>query len=201
MLHRIPGVLTRVISSSLTTLFYGPAASGKTNILISLARELCAPPRKCIYVSTEGSLHYDKIARANENFSNVEFTDLVDFDKFIELLLKVSSIPLFNYVFIDSVNALYRPLATRSDVTSKFLFTLARLYDYSLRGGRVVASAQVRVGESGELEASGFKLLDFYFDTIFQVNFEDSKRFIRLEKPPGRTLKLYFRIGDFGAVF
>ncbi|MGC9012272.1 hypothetical protein [Thermogladius sp.] len=198
---RVPTELRRLVSGSPTTLFYGPAAAGKTNILISLAREFCVFGKRCVFISTEGTLHYDKIARAGVGFGNVEFADVVDFDVFTELLLKLSSATVFNYIFIDSINALYRPLATRPDVLSKYLFTLAKLYNYSLRGGRVVASAQVRVGEDGELEASGFKLLDYYFDTIFQVNFEGSKRFIRLEKPPNRELKMYFRVGDEGAVF
>ncbi|WP_440059928.1 RAD55 family ATPase [Thermogladius sp. 4427co] len=192
--------LLDIVRNSRTTLFYGPAASGKTNILLTLARELCRVNR-CVYISTEGTLHYEKIARASEAYYNVEFVDVLDFDQFIELVVKTTMMPVFKYLFIDSINALYRPIALDPNATSKYLFVLGRLYSYTSRDRRVLASAQVRTGENGELEASGFKLIEFYFDTIFQVGLEDSKRFLLMEKPYNRKFKAYFRISDRGAEF
>lgn len=183
-------------------MFYGPAGAGKTNVLLTLTSLLCGPSKRCLYISTEGTLHYEKIARAPERYEGVEFSEALDLDELLRLLTVVAvGNRRYDAVVVDSVNGPYRPVSGRPESLTKFVYILGRLYDMALGGAKVMASAQVRASDEEEVEASGYSLLDFYFETVFFVGVEEGTRFLRLVKPRTEAMRVRFEVGDEGARF
>uniref|UniRef100_A0A7C2BKU2 AAA family ATPase n=1 Tax=Thermosphaera aggregans TaxID=54254 RepID=A0A7C2BKU2_9CREN len=190
-----------LVSKSAMCLFYGVAGAGKTNILLTLTRDLCREAGPCLYISTEETLHYEKVGKQAENYANTLFTEVYELDKLLELFLQLSYMD-FRILVVDSINSLYRAVAYEESSLAKFTFSLGFLRSMSVQKGlKVLASAQVRAGED-DVEASGMSLLEYYFDTMFQVGFEKDKRFVKLVKPKYKVpLVNYFEINDKGAVW
>jgi len=190
-----------LVLKSPTCLFYGVAGAGKTNILLTLTRDLCKKDRPCLYVSTEETLHYEKVGKQVEDYAYTLFTEVYSLDKLLELVFHTSYMN-FQTLVVDSINSLYRAVAYEESSLAKFTFLMGFLRNMSeLKGLKILASAQVRAGEE-DVEASGMSLLDYYFDTIFQVGFEENKRFVKLVKPRYKTTPInYFEINEKGVVW
>lgn len=191
--------LDNTLDNTQLTLFYGPAGSGKTAFLTSIARRLCKEVYPCVYINTEDPLFYDNIARMWEEYGNVFFIDIRDFDNLFEFVVKhVLRVP-WRALFIDSVNSAYKLVAHRRDAYSKFNLILALLAERAISSGcRVFASAQVRAEqESDDVVASGMSILRYWFDSIYELGWEGDCRFIKIIKPP-LDLKLYFKITNRG---
>ncbi|MEM1555342.1 MAG: AAA family ATPase [Desulfurococcaceae archaeon] len=192
-------VLDSVFDNSLLTLFYGPAGSGKTAFLTTIARNLCRVVYPCIYVNTEDPLFYDNIARMWDEYSNVFFIDIRDFSDFFDFVVKhIVRLP-FKALFIDSVNSTYRLVAYSENSLTKFNLILALIARRAYETGcKVFASAQVRAEiDSDEVVVSGMGILKYWFNTICQLGWENNYRFIKIIKPP-MDLKLYFKISNRG---
>lgn len=182
-------------------MFYGPAGAGKTTILLSIAGNTCRQ-YTCIYVSTEETLHYERVARDPDRFGNVLFIEVFDMDN----LLKTSYFIYLmkpRYVFIDSINSIYRvEVFNEITVTKQTYITSLLLEAINLSNGKLFASAQVRSGERGEIEASGFKILDYYFDTIIGILIHsEGYRYLKIEKTPiqiSGLRELLFKITENG---
>lgn len=187
-----------IVEKSNMSLFYGVAGSGKTTLLLTMAKYLCKQESPCLYVSTEETLHYERVSKRPEDYSSTLFTEIYDLDKLVELAFFAGFLN-FKIVFIDSINSLYRVVAYHEPALSKFSFLMGILRKLSQTNMmKVIASAQVRAGDE-DVEASGMSLLDYYFDVIFQVGFEEGKRFLRLVKPIyKKPVVKYFEISDEG---
>lgn len=200
MLYSKNELLDEVIDASSSVLFYGVAGAGKTTLMLTIASNLCNI-YTCIYITTEDTSHYEHVARHPEKFEKALFTEAYDLDTLVKVAF-ASSLIKPHYIFIDSVNALFRVEALKEGALAKYAFVVGFLLNLvSEVKGKLFASAQVRTGESGELEVSGFKVLDYYFDTIIGVFIESTGvRFIKPIKTPIKPLfdKLYFRITDEG---
>ncbi|MEM1639192.1 MAG: AAA family ATPase [Desulfurococcaceae archaeon] len=195
--------LDELIDVSSAILLYGPAASGKTTMLLTIAGNLCSE-FTCVYISTEETLHYDRVAKTPSKYGKAFFAEAFDMETFIRSAF-ITYMLNPRYVFVDSINALFRlePMKentlTRQALVSGLLFETARR-----NNGKLFATAQVRIGEKGELEASGFKILDFYFDLILSLFIgEGSKRYIKPVKSPilAKFEKLSFTISDIGLMW
>ena len=193
-------VLDKIIGSSSSVLFYGVAGAGKTTLLLALASNLCSR-YTCIYVTTEDTAHYERVAKSHDKYSNALFTEAYDLDSLIKVALATAMIKP-KYVFVDSINAPFRLEAMSEGALTKYAFVVGLLLEVAEKTkGKLFASAQVRAGESGDLEISGSKVLDYYFDAIIGVFIGDAgKRYLKPLKLPEGLLfeQLTFRITSYG---
>lgn len=193
-------LLDNLIDSSSAVLFYGVAGAGKTTLLLAIASNLCWK-YSCIYVTTEETVHYERIARNPDKYEHALFTEAYDVSTLVKVAYTVSLLKP-HYIFVDSLNAPFRLEALKESTLAKYGFITSTLLSTAeASGGKLFASAQVRVGETGDLEITGFKLLDYYFDTILGVFIESvGTRFIKPLKTPITSTfeKLFFRITDEG---
>lgn len=186
-----------------TVLLYGGAGVGKTTLLLEFAKKVCNSFGPCLYLSTEETLHYEKVARWSEEYKDTFFMEIYDFDEMINFILKEYYFLPFRVLFVDSVNSLFRIASPRDDAISLFGLMLAiirrKAYDSD---GFVFASAQVRAGfeyEAEEIVASGMTILDYWFDVVIYLGFDDGRRYIEFIKPVSvKGFRLYFIITDEG---
>lgn len=144
-------------------------------------------------------MFYENIAKKWESYNSVFFLDIHDFNDFVSFIVKhVSRIP-WRVLFIDSVNSIYRLVAHRREAFTEFNLALALIAKETIGSDRrVFASAQVRAElDSEEITASGMSILNYWFDSVFQLGWENNYRFIKVIKPP-LDLKLYFKITNRG---
>ncbi len=187
------------------TLFYGIAGSGKTSMLLHIAKNICMRNR-CIYVSTEETLHYERVAREPDRYTNVFFTEYYDFDELLDFIVtKYYYLPV-KTIFVDSINALYREIAYRENSIQKLGLLLGVLKKkITDEGGYVFASAQVRAGyeeDEEELLASGMSILEYWFNTIIKLSYGDTHRYAEIVKPSnGRGTRVFFEITDRGVIW
>jgi len=193
-------LLDNVIESARCVLFQGVAGAGKTTLLLTIAGNLCST-YPCVYISTEETVHYERVARDPDRYEKALFTEAYDLDTLLKVAITTPFIKP-KYVFVDSINALYRLEAGRESTQAKqALITSILLETVKRENGKLFASAQVRAGESGDVVASGLSMLEFYFDLIFEVLIEGTQlRSIRLYKSirPLKVEKLYFSIREYG---
>lgn len=107
------------------------------------------------------------------------------------------------YIFVDSINAPFRAEAFRENSLMKqSLITGLLLESTSIYKGKLFAAAQVRTSDSGDIEASGFKIVDYYFDSIIGVFIsENGNRYLKMTKKPIEVKKaerIFFRITENG---
>lgn len=196
-------MVDELIEHSTGVLFYGVAGAGKTTLLLTIAGNLCWK-HPCVYVTTEETVHYERVARDPSRYEQALFTEAYDMGSMVKVAQAVALIkPL--YVFVDSLNSPFRLEALKENTLASYGFVIATLLSVAEgRGGKLFASAQVRAGEAGEVEISGFKILDYYFDTIFEVSIEDvNTRSIKPTKSlvQPRFDKLRFKITSEGVVW
>ncbi|MEM1675123.1 MAG: AAA family ATPase [Desulfurococcaceae archaeon] len=197
------GVIDRIIVNGLTNLFYGEAGVGKTNLLLTIARNLCKEVYPCIYVNTEDILYYDIVSRNLDEFSNVFFVDIMDYDEFYKYVLeKLMYIP-YKVLFIDSVNALFRLVVYKESSIINYGLLLGLIVKKNIdTNSYLFASAQVRsaIDESVEYTASGMSILEYWFANIFKIDRDENGRFIECVKPFS-GVRVYFEITSDGIVW
>ncbi|MEM0380494.1 MAG: AAA family ATPase [Desulfurococcaceae archaeon] len=197
------GVIDRIIVNGLTNLFYGEAGVGKTNLLLTIARNLCKEVYPCIYVNTEDLLYYDIVSRNLDEFSNVFFVDIMDYDEFYKYVLeKLMYIP-YKVLFIDSVNALFRLVVYKESSIINYGLLLGLIVKKNIdTNSYLFASAQVRsaIDESVEYTASGMSILEYWFANIFKIDRDENGRFIECVKPFS-GVRVYFEITSDGIVW
>jgi len=192
-----------IVGEGSSTLFYGVAGVGKTTMLMTIAGNICRKLYPCIYVSTEDTLHYDRVARYPERYENVFFTEIRDFDELLKYVVEVLEFIPYRVLFVDSINALFRIVAYREDSIARYGLMLGLLWKKTWDSkGYFFASAQVRAGfeeDEEEIVASGTNILEYWFDNVFYMGFEDNKRFIEVVKPVEmKGFRRYYLIGDTG---
>lgn len=193
-------LVDELIEASNGVLFYGVAGAGKTTILLTVAGNLCWK-HPCVYVTTEETVHYERVARNPSRYERALFTEAYDMASMVKIAQAIAMIKP-RYVFVDSLNSPFRLEALKENTLASYGFVIATLLSVAESvEGKLFASAQVRAGEAGEIEISGFKILDYYFDTIFEVSIEDvgtrAVKPLKSQAQP-RFEKLFFRITDEG---
>jgi len=187
-----------LIDGAHAVLFYGIAGSGKTSMLMTIAGNHCRGLR-CLYISTEETLHYERVVVDEEKYSDVLFTEVYDFDKLLDLATFIY-LNNFNTVFVDSLNALFRLQPLREGSLSRFAYIVASLRKHAEEvGGKLFASAQVRGGDGEEIV--GKPVLEYYFDVVVNLGMSGGgKRYARVIKPESDEYSevFYFTIGERG---
>lgn len=149
-------------------------------------------------------MHYERVARAPHKYEKTFFAEAFDMDTFLRSAFTICALNP-KYIFVDSINALFRLEPLKESTLIKQALVSSLLIETARKNnGKLFASAQVRVGERGELEASGFKILDYYFDLILSLLIgEASKRYIKPVKSPilAKFEKLPFTISELGLMW
>jgi len=195
-----------LIKPGSATLFYGEAGVGKTNLLLTIAANICSPPSRCLYISTEDILFYEIVARNAERYEEVLFTHIRELDELLNLAILSIQFVRLKALFIDSINAPYRLIAYREDSITRYGLLLASIMSKVVRDKMFFfASAQVRARyheDEEEIVASGMPILEFWFNNIFRVSIDEKGRFVELKKPTqAQSLKKYFTITSRGVVW
>ncbi len=197
-LRRITGnpLIDSIIRKASSLLVFGSAGSGKTTLLLTIASNICRGFRTCLYISTEETLHYERVARKPDRYSNVLFTEIYDYDELEDLILYKLGLMSINTVFIDSINSLYRLIAYDEGSITRYGLLLAMLWLNSVgRNGLLYASAQVRMGfeeDEEEVVASGMNILNYWFDIVMYLGWINNRRAARIEKPREYSDKVFF---------
>lgn len=179
-------ILDDLFSKHQMILVYGEAGSGKTTLLLTIARNISIKGEKALFISTEGSLYEARIVGLEKDYSNIVFANINDFNELLKATLLLPLLDTGKYIFIDSINALYRLEAYHEKSIERLGLILGVLKYMTLHKGlKVFASAQVRaIEESGkEVVASGMPILEYWFDLILKLNRLDGERILRVVKP------------------
>lgn len=187
--------IDELVKPGTTTLFYGEAGIGKTNLLLTIASNLCPVIGRCIYIGTEDTLFYERIARRTDKFEKVLFTHIWSFEDFFNYVLSIIPFIPYNVLFIDSINALFRTIVYREDSITKYGLVLGILVKKTMDlNAYLFASAQVRIGYreyEDEIVASGMPILEYWFNNIFRMSEDEKGRFIESIKPVEGRKKYY----------
>lgn len=187
--------LDSLLKGKSSVLVYGVAGSGKTNLLLHIASNICVH-EKCVYVSTEGTLHYEIVKRNSEKFSQVLFAEAYTLSELLEVALAIPHTGS-RFIFIDSINSPFRVEAMREESLTAFTFIVGYLVKLAESAkGCLFASAQVHAAEEGE-EAVGMSVLNYYFDTIIRLVVENNLRRLVVEKPQ-TSQQWFFNITNRG---
>jgi len=187
--------IDKLIAGKTAILFYGEAGIGKTTMLLTIASNVCKEIYPCIYISTEDTLHYERVARDPSRFENVFFEEIWEFEDLVEYVAKVLAFTPYKVLFIDSINSLYRLVAHKEEAISTYGFILGLIWRRTLDlEGYWFASAQVRAGyreEDEEIVASGMPILEYWFDPIFYMTYSDGERVVKVVKPKNSIERRY----------
>ncbi len=182
------GAIDEAIKPGNMVLFYGEAGAGKTRILLEITRSLSMAGLKVLFIGTEDTLYYEIVSKRPGDFSNAFFIDTRDIYGLADILLRITMKREHSYIVVDSINAPYRLVAYRETSLSWLGLVLALLRRYSLVNETIVfSSAQVRGGyrdDESEVQASGMRVLEFWYDVIVRVGRDEYGRFAELVKPP-----------------
>lgn len=181
--------------------FYGPAASGKTNLMLYFLKQFCRDD-KCIYVSTEGLDFLKRGIEIGLNIAKIivlEALDLLDLLNIIEE--HVDEIISSKIAVIDSINAGYRRQASEKHSFELFNYILAKLRMIAEKyKANILCTSQVHEYAEG-LEAVGMKAINLWASSIFRVIRDDKGRLIMLEKPSTLQFTARFSIVKGGIVW
>lgn len=168
-------------------LFYGEAASGKTNLLLNIIKcsiSSLEPYEALFYISTEGSISIERILRLRLLSHNLFFSIAIDQYHILMLILDIiKRIDAFRPVclFIDSINSHYRIESISHEGIILFLKLLTLLDILSRNNIYIIASAQIKFGEQ---MVPGYEYLSYWTDIEVEVLRERSVyRILRFHKP------------------
>ncbi len=189
----------------IAVLIYGEAASGKTALLLHIARRLSLNGFRSIFISTEGSMYMARVADIAQDYENVVFTEVYSLDEQIACGLMALALKSMDFkaLFIDSINSLYRLEAYSEHSIEKLGLSASLMRKWAEeRGGAAFASAQVRAIDEGDVAASGMKILGYWFDVILQLVKSNGGRAIRVVKPRNFSEKrVLFEISSQGVTW
>jgi len=114
--HDINNWLDGGYEKGIITLFYGPAASGKSNFAILAACHNAKKDKKIIFIDTEGSFSLDRVNQITQgipefvlkNIAILKPTTFEDQRKSIQKILKQSQSENIGLIIVDSITMLYR---------------------------------------------------------------------------------------------
>jgi len=189
-----------------TTLLYGEAGSGKTNlalyILSIIAKKL--PSHMHFFISSEGSLFKHLIDRYKlGNLDNVLFSEVINGEHLLSTIIDIA----LNYkgklgsIIIDSVNNFYRDEVLYHKDANLILNTIMSLITSLASSTRSysIVTAQVRQKPEGGVEISGSQILMFWSDIVMKLSKEDEFKVLEVIHPNlFRGAKMKFVIGSGG---
>ncbi len=142
---------------------YGAAGSGKTSLLLSLAKIM---KRRFMYMNTEGSPFHERALQVLGSIPHGSF--IVDVHDMRGMLYHLLNVPEeIEVLFIDSINGLYRVEVAEAGDKAMRLFGLINAIGrkYSENDMTVFASAQVSLEE----EPSGLEILSHYTSVFLKL--------------------------------
>jgi len=146
---------------------YGPAASGKTNLLLNILK--LSSTTKILYVSTEGSLYLERVSQIEPLTSTTLFINVLSMEELLISIMKALT-EYWDLLIVDSINNPFRSEVIEKRYALVILNSiLAHLRKVIMEKGiYVLLSAQVRAFEE-EDEPSGLKYLRFWCDGMLRL--------------------------------
>jgi len=212
-----PSLCNSIIDSILfnkpsITLIYGPAASGKTNLVLQVIKcskymfKNVTSKKKIVFafISTEGSQYLNRAFQLGLSTANILYAEAIDQDHLLSLILSIFSF-LDTYIIpiliIDSINNHYRVEANTIDGLRKFVFVLSLLQSLWLTGVYIIVTAQVHTIPLFEFdlieEPAGFQFLSKWAHNIIRIDYSSrSSRKLNILQPVRKTF--YFTITKDG---
>ncbi len=170
-------------------LFYGPFASGKTNLALEAVKRL---NKKSLFINTEDAPVEERILEVGAE------CDVIRVNTHVELLWLILDKKIIEYdvIVLDSINSLTRPLYPTIGIriTAFLSWYLSKVHE---RGKYVIVTAQVK--EDGKL-ALGDWILP-WVKGVARVEKADSKRTLHIERPESLRGSLSFSIVRDGIVW
>ncbi|RLG79870.1 MAG: hypothetical protein DRO09_03850 [Thermoprotei archaeon] len=187
-----------------TTLIYGPAGSGKTNLslwLLSMLSQGTSNSSTNYFLSTEGMSFLYLIDRFNLE-ENTLFINIISENHLIDTVLKMllDSSRRASVIVVDSINSLYRAeLATSSRAGYYMNIALALLSIIKRKNSSsVILTAQVKAGDN-DVGISGYKTLLFWSDIVIKLVKKEVEREAVLVYPRSLSkLRFKFTVGEYG---
>ncbi len=163
-------------------LFYGPFASGKTNLVLEAIKLL---NKRALFINTEDAPVEERILEVNAK------CDVVRVDDHVQLLWLIldKSILKYEVIALDSINSLTRPLHPNIGirVTAFLSWYLSKV---SERGRYVIITAQV--SENNEMSLG--KWITPWVKGIARLKKLNGKRSLSIEFPESLRSELTFSI-------
>lgn len=209
----IDALLSGGIESGTITNFYGPPASGKTNIAFCAVVSCIISGKKVVYVDTEGGF---SIERLEQIYGSKEFSDFIflfepktweEQMQTIEKIQEICNNEDIGLVVVDSITALWRLTITNENAVEinkeiathlSFLSKLARE-----RKIPILITNQVYSDiETGKIEMSNKNIVKWWSKNLVELSLtgETGCRLARIERarslPENKEIK--FRIVENG---
>ena len=167
-----------------TILIYGEAASGKTNLVLSIFHRTppCCSP--LVYISTEGSSYQDRVLQLNMPEDRF-FLEALSTEHLLDVLLTMLLHGVApKLLVIDSINSFYRVSVQSFEDLRHFLSLLAVLaLIREYLGSWIIMTAQVHETDEG-VEPSGFKYIIPWVDVVCRTRtLEHSLKELRVLSP------------------
>ena len=163
-------------------LFYGPFASGKTNLALEAIKVL---NKKALFINTEDAPVEERILEVNAQ------CDVVRVDDHVQLLWLILDESLLDYdvIVLDSINSLTRPLHPNIGirVTAFLSWYLSKV---SERGKNVIITAQVK--EDGKIALGEW--ITPWVKGVARLEKLNGKRALSIEEPASLRGVLTFSI-------
>ncbi len=162
------------IEDDAVTNIYGPAGSGKTNIVIICALACLGAGKKCVYIDTEGSFSLERFRQlggTDKELKNIIFIEVHEWKEQQEHVMKLEKLierEKIGLVIIDSMVALYRlEMDDRNfSVTNKQLSTQYSVLSKISRVKKIPVIVTNQVYTSGEQVEITSKTIGRYWSKV-----------------------------------
>jgi len=189
----------------IVTLFYGPAASGKSNFVMLAACHNAKKDKKIIFIDTEGSFSVDRIKQISGDLPEFVLKNIVilkptSFDEqkesFLSLSREIKKSENIGLIVVDSITMLYRleladarkkGLADVQEVNNSLARQMKALYEISRkRDIPVLVTSQVYseflneedwlAGKQAGVNVVGGDLLKYWSKCIIELQNQGGKK-------------------------
>lgn len=171
-------VLNRICKNDLMQIF-GPTGTGKTSLCTKLALDSKSKGKSVLYIDTEHNINDDQISAMQK--AGIKYEFIKKFPKLCEYVKRLSSLPKYEVVVIDSIGAPSLAAFCRSDmrgkgdVLQKLIWMSDELKDYATDNNSLVVAtnqpeSSMNKGENDILEPFGEKSR-YYYKEILKTDY------------------------------
>ncbi|MBI4918546.1 DNA repair and recombination protein RadB [archaeon] len=192
------------------TTIYGPAGSGKTNLVILACINAALKGKKIIFVDTEGGFSIDRLkqltSRYNEVLDNMIFIKPTNIEEQQKIFEEIKKVENFDLIVIDTLTSLYRlkrvkhSVKDANDLLADQIGSLSELT--RKRNIPVLITNQVYTDfESSQIKMIGGDIIAYASKCIIELqNYHRSRRkaVLRKHRSIAGEKEIYFQIINEG---
>lgn len=183
-IKQLDKILGEYPNDGITTI-YGPAKSGKTNLILTTAIQIIKNNKKIIVINTEGEIIADRINQLTNNIKSFMFLNPKTFNEQDKIIKQICNFSLSNIgmIVFDSSNKLLRAESSTEN-KKKFKQQLLLLKDLA-RQKKIPVLITAQVYHSYNLEEEVIfagDIINEFSDCIFELTVLNKVRKITLKK-------------------